>query len=196
MLFLLFLIINADDSCDLRTAVYDSHGYLNLNSYYFDTATYTESTTSMTPQIYKDYIRKQIPCTGEWCIENQWRCDFGNNQDCYNVEHIIPKANTILEIYGCPTDIQGNLIMSYGKWNQQLSNKYYGEKALIYGSSIFKSAYKSVYKACHESEPLFYPEELCFPNNSRIYIAIVTLILIAIMISIAMFLYFRYKQVN
>lgn len=196
MLFLLFLIVNADDSCDKRTSIYDSHGYLNFNSYYFDPVTYKEDTTSMTVQVYKDYIKNSYPCNGEWCVENKWGCALGNSKNCYNVEHIIPKANTILEIYGCPTDIRGNLIMAYGAWNQELSNSYYGEKSLIYGSSIFRSAYRSVYRACLNKESLYYPDELCLPDNSRIYMAIISLLSISIIIFISMLLYFRYRTNN
>ena len=194
LLFLFFLIIKANELCDARTAICNSHGYFNINSYYFDISTYTEETTSMTAQIYRDYIKNTIQCTGKWCVENQWKCLPGDSKNCYNVEHIIPKANTILEINGCSTDIQGNLIMAYGEWNQQLSNIYYGEKVVIYGSTIFKSAYKSIYKACHGSNPLFYPDELCLSNNSGIFLALILLILTIIILITILLFYFRYKK--
>lgn len=194
MLFLLFLIINADDSCDARTNIYNLHGYFNLNSYYFDSRTYTESDNSMTSRAYKDYIKSTVLCTGQWCIDKQWECYTGNSKDCYNVEHIIPKGNTILEIYGCSTDIQGNLIMAYGAWNQQLSDSYYGEKAAIYGSSIFKSAYNSVYVACHGSNPSYYPDELCLSNISGIKIILILFMIIStLIIFIAILYYVKYE---
>jgi len=195
--FLLFLIVNADDSCEKRTKIYNYNENSNMNYFYFDERTYTENTKSMTPQAYKDNIRSTINCTGVWCVDKQWKCNIGNTRntrDCYNVEHIIPEAHTILEIYGCPTAIQGNLIMAYGAWNQQMSNSYYGEKANIYGSSIFKSAYKSVYKACYDSDPIIYPEELCLLNKPNIYIGVILLVISLILLSVAILLFIKYKN--
>lgn len=165
MLFFLFLIVNANNLCDERTDLYNIHGNYNLNSYYFDGRTYTESLDIMTRQNYRYYIKNKLSCIGEWCIEGQWKCIIGNSQECYNAEHIVPRANKIKELAGCSTDIRGNLIMSYGKWNQLLTNKYYGEKLTIYGADIVKSAYRSIYRVCHGSDPLFYPDELCLSKN-------------------------------
>lgn len=190
LLFLTINIVDSSESCDSRTSVYNGHGIFNFNNYYFDSRTYMESHMAMMPRTYKENIRDTISCTGEWCIEGQWKCNIDNSRDCYNAEHIIPKANSIKEISGCSLDIQGNLIMAYGKWNQELSNGGYGEKVAIYGSSIVESAYRSVYRACLDNNnPNSYPTELCLPsNNSWIYIVIALLI----MISVAVFLYFKY----
>ncbi len=196
LIFLLFLIVSADDSCEKRTKIYDLNGNSNANYFYFDERTYLETAENITPQNYKNNIINTIPCTGIWCIDKQWKCQFGNSRDCYNVEHIVPKAHNILEIYGCPVDIQGNLIMAYGAWNQQLSNSYYGEKVEIYGSGIFKSAYKSIYKACYNStsDPTVYPEELCLSNNQNLQIGVILLVISLILLSIAIFLSVKFKN--
>ena len=195
MLFFLFILITyADDSCEKRTKIYDLNGNSNTNYFYFDDRTYTESTKSMTLNDYKDYIRVTLPCVGVWCLNKQFICEKNNSRNCYNVEHIVPKAYDILEIYGCNLDIQGNFIMAYGAWNQQLSNNYYGEKVNIYGSHIFKSAYKSVYKVCYNSDPTNYPEELCLSTNTNLHIGIVLLVISVILLFIVLFLIINYKN--
>src|SRR5436190_12329585 len=126
MIFLLLVLINTIDAnnlCDSRTSVYNEQGIFNSNNYYFDMNTYMESHMAMKVQPYKNYIKASVMCTGEWCIDGQWICKVNNSQDCYNAEHIVPKGNNIKEINGCSLDIQGNLIMAYGKWNQKLSNR-------------------------------------------------------------------------
>lgn len=104
------------------------------------------------------------------------------------------RSNDILEIYGCPVDIEGNLIMAYGAWNQQMSNSYYGEKAEIYGSVIFKSAYRSIYKACYLKDPVTYPEELCLSSYTGLHIAIIVLVISLIVMIIGIFLLLKYKK--
>jgi hypothetical protein len=193
MLFILFLVINAEP-CDKRTKIYDLVGNSNQNNFYFDIKTYTESTVSMNNQAYRDKVKASIPCNGQWCVDNQWKCLPGNSKDCFNVEHIVARSNDILDIYGCPVDIEGNLIMAYGAWNQQLSNSYYGEKAEIYGSVIFKSAYRSIYKACYHKDPTTYPEELCLSNNTGLHILIVLLVISLIIIIVGIFLFMKYKK--
>jgi hypothetical protein len=137
----------------------------NTDYYYFDPTTYFESSNSMTVEDYKNIIKSIMQCTGKWCVngDGKWGCKVGDSKNCYNVEHMIPKANNISQIKGCSLDIRGNYIMAYGAWNQALRNDYYGEKTLIYGVEKMKSAYKSVYLSCHGKEPLEYPDELCLP---------------------------------
>lgn len=164
-MFILLVIytVTAND-CNQRTQIYNEHGNDNTNYYYFDPNTYTESTKSIDNVEYRKMIQKTVKCTGKWCINDQWKCNGTDNQNCYNVEHIIPAANNIKEISGCLVNIQGNLIMAYGKWNQQLSNEYYGEKALIYGNDIVKSAYTSIYRKCQGTpvnSHVEIPGELC-----------------------------------
>jgi hypothetical protein len=169
MLFILFLIVKIQaNNCDDRTSYYTNGFNVNKNYHYFDPTTYTESTQSMTVQEYKNYIKKSV-CTGEWCYDDKWGCKLGDSKNCYNVEHIIPKVNTIAELNGCSVDIQGNFIMAYGAWNQALKNEYYGEKTIIYGSSRMMTAYHSVYYACYNKIPITYPAELCLSATTGIH---------------------------
>lgn len=171
MLFilLLILIIRGDDICDKRTKIYQDVGNNNSNYFYFDPNTYMESIVPMNNDIYKKYIRDRIKCIGKWCIDNEWKCNFGNSRPCYNAEHIVARSNSIKEIEHCSVDIQGNLIMAYGAWNQDMKNSYYGEKNIVYGEEIFKSAYRSIYLACYGSEPKYYHMELCLSEKYKQY---------------------------
>jgi len=190
----MLISVNADGLCEKRTKIYKSNENFNTNYFYFDDRTYTESIESITLETYKNKIRNTTECVGVWCTNKGWTCNYGNSRDCYNIEHIIPKAHTILEIYGCNTDILGNLIMAYGAWNQQLSASYYGEKVDVYGSTIFKSAYRSVYKSCYNSDPIAYPDDLCLSTNQNLYIGVILLVISLILLSIAMFLFIKYKN--
>lgn len=198
MLLLIFLFINLikGDSCDKRTSYYNAAFMPNNNYYYFDPDTYLESSNSMSVEDYKNTIKTNIQCTGEWCIDNKWGCKVGDSKNCYNVEHMIPKANNISQIKGCSLDIRGNYIMAYGAWNQALSNGYYGEKTFIYGNERMKSAYRSVYLSCHKKEPLEYPKELCIVDDTGMPSKYVPLVFIGIFMSlfmIGMIMLFHHK---
>jgi len=187
LILILINIVTCDDICNERTYIYQNKGYENLDYYYFDPNTYTESIIPMTNDVFRQYIINNIKCLGKWCIDKQWKCNFGDSKNCYNVEHIIPKANSIQEIKSCSLDVQGNLIMAYGAWNQALSNRYYGEKNIIYGSDIARSAYKSVYLSCHGFEPNYYPPELCLLEEELWYIYA--------FVGILIFLYYCYNHI-
>lgn len=182
MLFILILIVKIHaNNCDDRTTYYHNGFYVNKNYHYFDPTTYSESTQPMTVQEYKNDIKK-LSCTGEWCYNDKyndkWGCKVGDSKNCYNVEHIIPKANSIAELNGCSVDIQGNLIMAYGAWNQALRNEYYGEKTIIYGANRMMTAYQSLYYACHNKMPIEYPSTLCLSSTTGInYLIIICFIL-------------------
>lgn len=195
LILILINIVSCDDICNERTYIYQNKGYENLDYYYFDPNTYIESIIPMNNDVFRQYIRNNIKCLGKWCIDKQWKCNFGDSKNCYNVEHIIPKANSIEEIKNCPLDVQGNLIMAYGAWNQALSNRYYGEKNIIYSSDIVRSAYKSVYLACHKSEPNYYPLELCLSGTEQLlshFFFIFTTISIFIFIFVVILIYAKY----
>jgi hypothetical protein len=102
------------------------------------------------------FINKLPECSWIHCSHDGWKCP-DNNVDCYHIEHIIPKNNSIPELTGCNTNIYGNVIMAYGLWNAQLGNKFLPEKYLIYGD-VFINAYNSVYKCCHSgTSPIYNP---------------------------------------
>lgn len=187
MLFILFSIVYAN--CNDRTKLF---GKTNDNYYYFDPRTYTESSEYITPRQYRASLT--VPCTGQWCIDNQWKCNFGDSSHCYNIEHIIPQANDIEEIKGCSTDVVGNMVMAYGGWNQALSNKYYGEKVAIYGSTMVKSAFYSILTACYTNTSFFsYPKVLCLNNTLWIY-NIAGLIIIFIIIILVSYVVYKKHQ--
>lgn len=188
MLLLIFVFVFSikGDSCNKRTSYYNAAMMPNYNYYYFDPTTYFESSNSMTVDDYKNTIKSVVQCTGEWCVNKKWGCKVGDSRNCYNVEHMIPKANSLHQIKGCSLDIRGNYIMSYGAWNQALGNDYYGEKTFIYGVDKMKSAYRSVYLSCHGKEPLEYPEELCLPNNEGVQVKYDAIIIIGCFMSLFM----------
>lgn len=189
-LLLICIWIVKANNCDERTLIYKSHINDNTNYYYFVPQTHMAGTAKMNAQDYRTYVKDVFGCTGKWCVEGQWKCNIGDSKNCYNVEHIIPKVNNIKEISDCSLDIQGNLVMAYGAWNQALSNTYYGEKTTVYGVDVVKSAYKSVYKACYNKEPEYYPNELCLVNTSiGFVIADVMLIMLIIFVIIGLLIY-------
>jgi hypothetical protein len=167
LLYVLLFQYVVCESCDDKTTVYLSRfktGSGNQNYFYFDPDTYNYSLETTTNEKFRRLMKNNVKCTGKWCVDGEWKCKLGNNRDCYNVEHIIPQANQITDIQGCSLDIVGNLVMAYGAWNQELSNSYYGEKVIVYGSTIVKSAYISIYKACHKINPSIFPAELCLSS--------------------------------
>lgn len=194
LLLLLFSFVYANN-CNERTSYYNGILIGDFDYYYYDHNTYTENIKSMSIEEYKLHIISTVPCTGKWCVNGKWPCKYGDSKNCYNVEHIIPTMNNIKALIGCSLNIQGNMIKAYGAWNQALSNEYFGEKAIIYGS-IFKSAYKSVYTACHNQSPTYYPEELCLPIFNIFNAMIVILLIIFIIIIVAIIIYKKYNFEN
>ena len=159
ILFVLVLMCVADDSCSQHTAIYNAHGKLNDGNFYFVEKTFNYGNEFnpclvMDPNnaLFRNYMSNNLPCAGTWCSnvgnnKNGWNCKM-SNRDCYEVEHIIPKANSIKELEGCDTNIFGNLIMAYGKWNAALGNGFLCEKEEIYGSLIYNKAYNTVLNCC------------------------------------------------
>jgi hypothetical protein len=131
----------------------------NANSYFYDENSYglnyfNKCTSFSIANKYRKYIQKNIPCTKEWCIDNEWKCVINGKKtnDCYHVEHIIEK-----DICGnCNKNIAGNFIMAYGRWNTQMGNlgqKYnhsivLNEKRIVYGDEIVNQAIESI-KYCN-----------------------------------------------
>jgi len=113
------------------------------------------------------------------------------------MEHIIPKGNIIPELNGCPLssyNIRGNLVMSYGRWNVQLSNGYLGEKSLIYGDSMMTQAYQTVWNAC-KGTPGAIPYDLCLVNsNFGIIAGCVMILMIGISVMIIVYVIRNRKQ--
>jgi hypothetical protein len=181
--------------CDMRTVTFQEHGINNDNGYYFVPMTYGAGTykcnTINNNTQFRDKINSMFECTYSHCmIDNTWGCNFGDSQNCYNVEHIIPKNNKLTELSDCNTNIYGNLIMAYGKWNTELSNGYLDEKILIYGD-IFTNAYTSVYECCHNHPPTSVPK--C---DYTYYKVIILLCICSIVIVIFTIVYLYYIKLN
>jgi hypothetical protein len=107
----------------------------NDNHYFYDSFTFGMDSTSPCMKIsnnteYRRFVNSQ-PCSGYWCIDNTFKCK-GDNQNCYNVEHIIDKR-----VVGDNGNIYGNLVMAWGRWNQELGHLKYEdsekEKEIVYG---------------------------------------------------------------
>ncbi len=146
-------------NCADRTSLYKEHGSSNSANYYFDLNTYgtEDRCTKQTAATFRTLMNN--PQTGRSCnglhcnpatSDNSWSCQFNGRttEYCYQVEHIIPTVNNMPELIGCSTDISGNLVMAFGKWNRELSNQFIGEKVEIYGD-IYTHAYTAVYECCH-----------------------------------------------
>jgi hypothetical protein len=188
MLFILFVVVAAyDKDCDERTKVLIEHGNSNYNGFYFVDKTYggfQSCKTINTNDDFRKYINQKFPCNYEHCrsgLPAPWGC--GNSKECYEVEHIIPKANNIPELEGCNTNIYGNLIMAYGVWNNQLSNTHFNEKKLIYGE-IFDNAYKSVYFCCKGQNPTTIPVPNCIvpPSHPSVLAIVIFLFFIVVLV--------------
>lgn len=197
MLLLIIICVVYANDCSERTSYFRNGFFVNKNYHYYDPTTYTSSTNPMNVQDYKNYI-KEKPCTGEWCVENKWGCNKNDNKNCYNVEHIIPKSNNISELKGCNVDVQGNLIMSYGAWNQAMRNAYYGEKVNIYGVEIMMAAYRSVYEVCHKTIPVAYPIQLCLVQSTAINYVIIILFIMCLSVAflVVYIIYLKTYKVN
>jgi hypothetical protein len=106
--------------------------------------------TPMKKDAYVSLLKKNgITCNGKWCVDGEWKCSWGNSEDCYNLEHIIDTKNSDPE-FGpeYKKDIVGNYIFAYGKWNQQNGRlkdweNIKNEKLEIYGD-IFGHAWRAV----------------------------------------------------
>jgi hypothetical protein len=79
---------------------------------------------------YKDrktYIKlleeNNIECSGPWCINGAFSCGKSGNTECWQVEHIIDQSNSDLVDQGYDVNIIGNVIMAYGKWNNQIGQR-------------------------------------------------------------------------
>lgn len=114
--------------------------------------------TPMGKDAYISLLKKRsITCDGKWCVDGEWKCNWGNSEDCYNLEHIIDTKNSNPE-FGTEynKNIVANYIFSYGKWNQANGRlkdweSIKNEKIEIYGD-IFGSAWRSV-KDCSATFP-------------------------------------------
>ena len=169
LLFCILSILTSSASADecRHTNVFLARGgNNNTNNWYFVPVTYSSQGQCITFS-RNDEVRRTVSriwaCGGEWCRSgsrwpNNWNCPRG--RECYEVEHIIPKRNNITALNGCNTNIYGNMVMTYGKWNSAVLDRYLPEKKLVYGH-IFDSAYRAVYRCCKGVQPTIIPAYSC-----------------------------------
>jgi hypothetical protein len=160
-IILLFLSFYTVD-CYKHTAIYNEwkSGVFNYNDFFMrdsyggflniDPCTPMPSSQSSAKKKFISILKENgIECEGRWCIDDEWKCGFGDSEECYNLEHIIDKKNSDVEFgddYN--KNILGNFIFAYGKWNQQIGRirdweSIKNEKREIYGN-IFSQAYMFV----------------------------------------------------
>ena len=140
-----------------------------------------------------------IKCTGKWCItvdgNEQFGCTYQTYYRCYRSDQIISGGNGFKELEGCTLNVKGNFIMSYSVWEQKTFTGYYGEKNMIYGSNIVKTAYDSVYASCYNKTPTSYPDKLCLYQFD--ILLLISLLMSVVIISILLvLLYIRYPFWN
>jgi hypothetical protein len=202
-IILFFALYNSIElDCNERTKIFQEHNEYNANSFYFVKESYSAGedpykSNSINNQLFRNTVISKLKCNYKHCINNEWKCD-ATNQECYHVEHIIPTGHNIPELLGCDVNIFGNLIMAYGKWNNQLSNKYLAEKRIIYGE-IFDKAYYNIYYNCKKQPTISNPiADICSskPAPYVIYIIGLTLFLIAVIIMMLVVIYLSIKQQN
>lgn len=105
-----------------------------------------------TTQTYKKHVNQEVKCHGPYCFNGQYGCGSkSDTRSCYNVEHIIDRNGPESADYARCKDVPGNMIMSYGPWNQQLggiARKSYqtslDEKTAVYGIDLINSARSAI----------------------------------------------------
>lgn len=94
-------------------------------------------------KILKDY---GVECTGDWCVNGKFDCRQKDSRNCYNLEHIVDLRNSVADGYN--KNILGNMVMAYGKWNQEMGGmkwpKVEVEKRRVYGDTIVDHAIANI----------------------------------------------------
>lgn len=106
----------------------------------------------------KILAENNVSCTGDWCVNGDFQKSPDNSLDYYQVEHIIDLKNSVYEDDDPCKKILGNLIMAYGKWNNQVGKLSWlnveREKREIYGDFIVDSALLSI-EMCKRNSTLY-----------------------------------------
>ena len=177
LLFISFvcLVIGQDEDCSLRTKTFKNRVNRQPIQYYFGPQSYGlgDKCEPTTIDCFSASMRSVV-CYGKWCIKGSktgdWGCELSSVSSpfCYKPTMIIPN-NNITELAGCNHDIQGNMIMAYGVWANELGNGSWGEREIIFGD-IYYSAYAAVYECC-KKKPRTDPQGiLCASTGSYVTI--------------------------
>lgn len=157
--------------CNLRTNIFKARGPSNFNNYYYIPNTFmiAPPCVSVSEPQYAQMVKSTIKCVGEHCRRDTdtWSCN--DTRDCYEITHIIPRYNDIPTLKGCEVNIAGNMIMSYGLWNDETVHGYLAEKRIVFGA-IMIQAYINMYTCCHYMPPNDVSMHMCEHDNSYVYI--------------------------
>ena len=124
-----------------------------------------------------------IACTGTWCRNHDFSCSGTAPMGaCYNVEHIIDRANKDPDLSGMNVNIVGNLIMAYGVWNGEVGSASIpwadkvDEKQKVYTTYLYQTAKRFVID-CHieDSTSTGVPVE-SDSHNSETSVIVITII--------------------
>jgi hypothetical protein len=103
---------------------------------------------------YRAKVRRDVKCTGPYCVDGKWACRRDAWGKCYNVEHIIDMNGKELRAYPACKNVAANLVMAHSKWNQQLGaiarTNYElssSEKEAVYGAEMMNAA-RAAIRAC------------------------------------------------
>lgn len=156
LLILIVTVFGAQQECNQQhTLVYDEWKRGAFTGDFFVRETYLPNTVDSaldcdfySTKAYRQYVKANIPCTGNWCRNDEFACLGGyRDRECYHVEHIVDRRNSIGQNDDPAKDIGANYIMAYSRWNMELGKLCWedvqAEKAEIYGE-IFNQAKQAV----------------------------------------------------
>ena len=167
MLLITFLVIGLlETTAQMHTQFFEKNWALvgNNNSYFFDSATFGVNypIDPCTPNSennnhkFKNYVDSMTECTGQWCINDEFKCVRGDSRKCYNTEHIIDLNGPELQEYN--KNIFANLVMACGIWNQQMGrlqvrsySALINEKETVYSFEVVNLVRQMIIR-CHGSQ--------------------------------------------
>lgn len=140
----------------------------NDNYYFYDERTfginiYSDPCTKINDNnVFRKYIKNNIKCVGQWCINNDWICSdtkkgVKKSNNCYHVEHIIDISGPEYRDNPDIKNIAANMVMAWGRWNSALGglakNNYQisqNEKEIVYGKNIIELVKKKILECARQ----------------------------------------------
>lgn len=187
ILLLLCVAVAADNTASF-TEFWKTAG--NADYRFYDDRTFGAAFTDPCIRIYlnpqfRALVNAEFDCTGLWCMNGAFACPSGDSRGCYNVEHIVDTNGG--EFLPNQTNIAGNLVMAWGRWNQEngrLAARSYAdaqaEKQEVYGADAVERA-KDAIRSCNGLIPA--------PEMTPGKIAAIVLAILAFCVAIAAWAY-------